>query len=176
MWGWLKSLWSSPQIARQDVNLEDAKLSWDAERRTLQLELEEQQRRLIALSRDLETLRSRAASDVQERVDSFVVKLMTEAAGPISQLLMQTHAIEKQGLPVAVRDVLVIANRLIRVFEDAGLTREGSIGDEQLFDADWHQPIGDGDFQKDEPVIVRFVGLSYAGQLLRSASVERKKD
>lgn len=176
MFGWLKLLWHRPTTVRKDASLEDAKLSWEAERRTLQLELEEQRQRLTTLTRDLEQLRGRATSDVQGQVNSLVVQLMTEASGPIAQLLLQAHAVEKQEQPVAARDVLVIAKRLIRVFENAGLTREGNVGDEEKFDPNRHQPIGDGELQKDDPVVIRFVGLSYASQLLRRASVERKKD
>jgi molecular chaperone GrpE (heat shock protein) len=86
----------------------------------------------------------------------------------------QAHLLEREGKPVAARDVLTVAKRLIRALEDEGLTLEGKTGETVAFDPNYHQPleVGPG-LTPGQPVVIRSPGISYAGRVLHRAGVRK---
>ncbi|MCI0464139.1 MAG: hypothetical protein L0Z62_44970 [Gemmataceae bacterium] len=137
---------------------------------TLRLELQERERLLAALKADLERLRRREEERIEQGVQAHRERFLTDSAGPVAQLLTQAHLLEVEGKPVQARDVLAVARRLVRLLEDEGLTPEGQVGSTVPFDPDRHEPAG-GELTAGQPVVVRFVGLTYRGKLLRKAGV-----
>jgi molecular chaperone GrpE (heat shock protein) len=77
-----------------------------------------------------------------------------------------------EGKPVQARDVLIVARRLVRVLEDAGLTLEGQVGETIQFDPNRHEPLqSQGGIMPGQAGVVRFVGVGFHGKLLRKAGV-----
>jgi molecular chaperone GrpE (heat shock protein) len=151
---------------------DDGALALRREAQTLRLELEESDRVLAALKADLERLRRGEEERVTAAVRAERERLLAEAAAPVAQLLTQAHLLEVEGKPVQARDVLTVARRLVRLLEDEGLTAEGRVGETVAFDPARHEPLG-GDFapQPGQPVVVRLVGMSWQGRVLRKAGV-----
>jgi molecular chaperone GrpE (heat shock protein) len=171
MAGWLNRL-----LGRDDRPADAERLlALEREVQDLRLQLEERTRQLSRLREERERDRSaeegRLAQGVQERVG----RLLAEAAGPVAQLLTQAHLLEADGRPVQARDVLAVARRLVRVLEDEGLTVEGRVGERAAFDPDRHAPLGGDTLTRGQAVVVRFVGVSYRGRLLRKAGVEKEQ-
>ncbi|HET92342.1 MAG TPA: hypothetical protein ENN99_16625 [Chloroflexi bacterium] len=147
-------------------------LDLEREVQHLRIELAEERERAARLRQVLERQRGDAEMHVSGRVEAQVEHLLTAAAAPVAQLLTQTHLVE-EGQPVAARDVLTVARRLVRVLEDIGLTVEGEIGERAPFDPDRQEPLSAAVLpQRGQPVVVRFVGVVYRGQVLRKAGVE----
>ncbi len=72
-----------------------------------------------------------------------------------------------------VKDVLVVAKRLIRALEDNGLTLTGNVGESVSFDSNLHDPLSDHiSLTPGVPVVVKFVGVSYQGKVICKAGVE----
>ena len=143
----------------------------------LRLELEEREQAVARLTEELERHRSGAGARVAESVQAQVERLLADGAGPVSQLHTQAHLLEVEGRPVQARDVLAVARRFVRLFEDAGLTLEGAVGERVTFDPDRHEPLSAAArIEPGRPVVVRFVGVAYQGQLLRKAGVEEAED
>ncbi len=150
----------------------EALLRERSEVQALRLELQERERMLATLKSDLERLRRGEQERIEEGVQAQRERFLTEAAGPVAQLLTQAHLLEVEGKPVEVRDVLAVARRLVRLLEDEGLTPEGQVGSTVPFDPDRHEPVG-GELTAGQPAVVRFVGLTCRGRRVRKAGVTR---
>jgi molecular chaperone GrpE (heat shock protein) len=122
----------------------------------------------------LERQRGGESARVAEAVQEQVERLLSDAAAPVTQLLTQAHLLEVEGKPVQAKDVLAVAKRLVRALEDNGLTLEGSVGETVPFDPNRHEPLsGDAALMPGEAVVVRFVGVSYQGRVIRKAGVAK---
>jgi molecular chaperone GrpE (heat shock protein) len=144
------------------------------EAQSLRLELSEREDLIAKLKEDLERQRDGAGARVDESVQAQVEQLLAGAAAPVSQLLTQAHLLEAEGRPVQARDVMAVAKRLVRIFEDNGLELVGSVGETAQFDPNQHEPLGaNASPAPGDRVVVRFVGVAYRGKLLRKASVEK---
>jgi molecular chaperone GrpE (heat shock protein) len=164
--------WLDTLLAR--LSPDEQLLALEREAQNLRLELEERDQLLANLHIELERQRSGASARVTESVQAQIEQLLTEAAAPVAQLLTQAHLLEVEGRPVQARDILAVAKRLVRAFEDHGLTLEGSVGQTVPFDPDRHEPLSGGAYpDPGQPVVVRFVGVAYRGKLLRKAGVEQ---
>jgi molecular chaperone GrpE (heat shock protein) len=88
--------------------------------------------------------------------------------------LTQAHLVEKEGKPVAARDILVVARRLVRVLEGHGLQIEGCAGERTAFDPNRHQFLAAAaaTATPDQPVVVRFPAALFQGKVLLKAGVE----
>jgi molecular chaperone GrpE (heat shock protein) len=144
----------------------------EREAQSLRLDLEEQERLAANLREELTHQRAVASARVAEAVQAQVAGLLSDAATPIAQLLTQAHLLEVEGKPVQAGDVLAVAKRLVRTLEDNGLDLEGQVGQRVSFDPNRHEPLSaDASPAPGQPVVVRFVGVAYQGQLLRKAGV-----
>jgi molecular chaperone GrpE (heat shock protein) len=151
---------------------EDGALALHREARTLRLELEERDRVIAALKADLERLRRGEGERVTAAIRAERAPLLAEAAAPVAQLLTQAHLLEVEGKPVQARDVLAVARRLVRLLEDEGLAPEGRVGETVAFDPDRHEALGGGFAPRPgQPAVVRLVGISWQGRVLRKAGV-----
>jgi molecular chaperone GrpE (heat shock protein) len=148
-------------------------LALEREAQDLRLKLEELERALANLKRELERQRSGAGEAVQAQME----RLLADAAAPVAQLLTQAHLLEVEGKPVQAKDVLAVAKRLVRALEGSGLTLADSVGQTVPFDPNRHEPLSAAFApQPGQSVVVRFVGVAYQGKLLRKAGVEKAGD
>lgn len=162
MWTWLQR-WRSPPV-------DERLLALKREIQQLRLELAERDRVTAQLRRQGEVEEGRVASAGEARRE----RLLSEAAAPVAQLLTQAHLLEVDGRPVQARDVLAVARRLVRLLEDEGLMLEGTVGQKVVFDPGRHDPLSaEALFTAGQPVIVRLVGVSYQGRILRKAGVDQ---
>jgi hypothetical protein len=143
------------------------------EAQDLRLHLDERGREAAALREALAHQRSDAVARAAEAVRAKVEQLLAEAAGPVAQLVTQGHLLEAEGKPVQARDVLAVARRLVRVLEDEGLAAEGHVGERVAFDLDRHAVLGGEVPAPGQTVVLRFVGITCRGRVLRKAGVER---
>ncbi|HYT94394.1 MAG TPA: hypothetical protein VEL76_37110 [Gemmataceae bacterium] len=161
------------QGTKFDAGLPDAL----SEAQALRLELQERDRIIAALKGDLERLRQRECEQLADTVQAERERFLTDAAGPVVQLLTQAHLLEVEGKPIHARDVLVVARQLLRLLKDEGLAVEGRVGETVAFDPDQHEPLGgDTALTPGQPTIVRIVGASYRGKVLRKAGVEATEE
>jgi molecular chaperone GrpE (heat shock protein) len=146
-------------------------LNTPRETQALPLELHERDRTIATLKADLERLRRGEGDRVNELVSARQQQLLADLAGPVAQLLTQGHLLEVEGRPVQARDVLAVARRLIRCLEDEGLAAQGRVGETVAFDPDRHEPLSGEVPQGGQPVVVRIVGITHRGKVLRKAGV-----
>ncbi len=174
MWTWLRRLFCGTEVAPECSASDKHVLMLKREIQALKLELEEREHLIGRLKADVERHRSGETQRVEAVVGEGWERMVTDAATPLTQLMTQAHLLEVTGKPVQAADVLSVAKRLMRVFENEGVGWEGTVGATLLFDSDRHEPLGtDGDLVSGEPVMVRFVGVRYREQVLRKARVER---
>jgi molecular chaperone GrpE (heat shock protein) len=149
------------------------------ETQRLRLQVEEYGRELKTLQEALERYEkgesARTAEAVRAQAERQAERLMAGLAAPVAQLLTQAHRLEIEGEPVQAKDVLAAVSRLVRALEGEGLQPEGRVGETAGFDPNRHEPLGgDAALTPGQQVIVRFVGVSYRGRLIRKAEVERR--
>lgn len=166
---WLKRWFSSPQ-----PETAGRVLALEREVQNLRLELQEREQAAARLQQDLERLRSGASTRLNQAVAAQLEQLLGDAASPVVQLVTQAHLLEVEGKPVQARDVLAVAKRLVRLLEDHGLILVGQVGQQVNFDPDQHEPLQTGaNPTTGQTVVIRFVGVTYQGKLLRKAGVIR---
>lgn len=170
----------SPATTESEVSLPGAiivdgdSVAASAEAQSLRVELLERDRLIQTLKQELERARSGEQERVHEIVEARLERLMSGAAAPVAQLLTQIHLFEAEGKPVQTKDVLAVAKRIVRALEDEGLSILSGVGETVAFDPNYHQPLGtQGPLAQSEKAVVRLVGISYRGKVLRKASVEK---
>lgn len=148
---------------------EERVLELERELQSLRLELAEQKRANEKLGFELERQRGGESARLAA---AQVEKLLAGAAAPVSQLLTQAHLLKVEGRPVQAGDILAVATRLVRALEDQGLKIEGSVGEKVEFDPNRHEVLSaEAEIRSGQAVIIRLVGVSYQGKLLRKTGV-----
>ena len=123
-----------------------------------------------------EAQRQRSAEEARltAAVRTQVEQFLTAAATPVAHVLTQAHLLEVDGKPIQAHYVLAVAKRLVRILQDHGLTLEGQVGEALAFDPNRHEPLStEAALQAGEAVVVKFVGVSYGGAVLKKAGVAR---
>lgn len=142
--------------------------------RSLQLELEEQKQANDRLKQDLLAQVDQSSHLNRQNEETWRENLILSAATPAAHLITQAHL--SKNKPVSAQDVLTTSRRLLRIFEDLGMTFEGEPGQEIAFDPQLHVPLQSGQqYQSGEPVRIRFVLIRYQGKILRKAQVDRSE-
>lgn len=139
---------------------DDAALHLQSEVQALRLELAERDQTIERLMNELSRARADALNGEAERLRAGI-------ATPLVQLATQSQI---DGVDAA--SVLAVARSLVRAAEDEGFELIGRVGQVEPYDPTRHEPLGDPTPSTGEPVVVRFVGLSYGGEMLRAAAVE----
>lgn len=141
--------------------------------RALQMELDARNQHIAHLTAEIERLKERQETIVEETVQSRIEALLGDLSGSASQVLTQSDLLESQGKPVQARDVLAVARRMVRVLERHGMTIEGQVGGQAAFDPNRHTLMNsDAAILPGAPVTIRFVAVSYRGKILHKALVE----
>ncbi len=135
----------------------------------LGLELAESREILVAQRSRLEEITSRENNRPAEDLKD----LFTGLAAPLSQLRMQASLLET-GKDITGRSVMALAGQVAALLESAGLEPVGVTGQEIPFDPQTCEPMASGgSFQPGEAVLVRFIGYTYQGPVVRKAIVDR---
>lgn len=150
---------------------DERRLAVESELQKIRLELAAYEKRLTELRDDLERYQTNESARTEAAIHARLELLLTEVAAPVAQLLTQAHPLEVESQPVQTKDVLAVAQRLVRVLEDEGLTLEGCVGETVSYDPNHHEPLSGATFATGQAVMVRSVGLAYRGKLLRKAGV-----
>lgn len=146
----------------------DVVLRLEREVQALRLELTERDAAIARLEADLQRERDAEGTRTHTRARAEVERLLAGSATPLVQLATQTQL---QGVDAA--SVLAVARALVRDFEDEGVEFVGRAGATEPYDPDRHEPVGDGPLpERGRPVVVRIVGLSCGGTVIRRAGVE----
>jgi len=152
----------------------DDVLNQNSELQRVKLELSEQDNLIRTLKGDLERMRNTEKERIAELLQAQMQKLMSNFAAPITQIATHTHLLEVEKKPLQSKDVLAVAKRMVKVLEDEGLTLLGGVNEIVPFDGNYHQPLTSQiRLQHGDRVVVRLAGASFAGRVLRKASVEK---
>lgn len=163
---WLRR---SPSTQPQD---NERSLALERQIQNLRLELAERNQLVDKLKQELERQRTSENDRITAAIQTQIEQLLTDAAAPVTQLLTQSRLLE-EGKSVHAKDVLAVAKRLIRTLEDNGLTLIGNVGETAPFDSNLHDPLSTStSLTPGLPIIVKFVGVSYQGKVIRKAGVE----
>lgn len=159
----------SPSTQSQE---DEQLLALERQIQNLQLELAERDQLVDKLKQELERQRNSESDRFTNAVQTQVEQMLTDTAAPVTQLLTQAHLLQ-EGKPVQAKDVLAVAKRLIRTLEDSGLTLTGNVGETVSFDSNLHEPLSvNTSLTPGVSVVVKFVGVSYQGKVIRKAGVE----
>lgn len=147
-------------------------LALERQIQNLRLELAERNQLADKLKQELERQRTSQSDRLTSAIQAQIEQMLTDAAAPVAQLLTQAYLLE-QGKSVQAKDVIVVAKRLIHSLEDNGLTLTGSLGETVSFDSNLHEELSTSTaLRQGIPVVVKFVGVSYQGKVIRKAGVE----
>jgi molecular chaperone GrpE (heat shock protein) len=170
MFSWFRK---KRQVEEKDKTLLDAQ----SELQSLRLEIQERDKTIANLKDDLNRERDGKTAQVKESTQAFIEKLIVEASTPVSQLLTQAHLLESEGKPIQAKDVISISKRFIHVFENAGMNIEGTLGEKVSFDPNYHNPLSiNSEIKGGDKVVIKLVGISYQGKVIRKAGVEKCQD
>ncbi len=147
----------------------------DSEKQSLRLTLAEQETLIRELKAQLaaaEKLEQDAANAATSRYQS---QLLKEAAGPVSQLMTQSHLLDA-GKTVAAKDIFAVANRLVAIFRSAGLQVDQSVGTETVYNPEHHTPLSSQvSIAPGDAVIIRFPAVFQDEIIIRKALVQPKE-
>lgn len=170
MFSWLRK---KRQVEKKDESLLDIQ----NELQSLRLEIQEKGKIITKLKDDLNRERDGKTAQVKELNQAFIEKIIADASTPISQILTQSYLLESEGKPIQAKDIISVSKRLIRVFENAGMNIEGTVGEKVSFDPNYHSPLStNSEIKAGDKVIIRLVGISYQGKIIRKAGVEKCQD
>jgi molecular chaperone GrpE (heat shock protein) len=173
---WLKRLLSGAKEPPREDN-DERTLAGERGAQELRLLLAERERELAQVKGELERRRGGQPAEVEAAVRARLERFFEDAAAPAAQLLTQAHLMKAEGKPVAAKDVLLVATRMVRALEDHGLVFESAVGETVPFDAERHAALSAAvSLKAGEPVVVRVVGVVYGGKRIRKAGVERCRD
>jgi molecular chaperone GrpE (heat shock protein) len=173
MWNWLQRWLKKPVQAEQILN-DERLLALEREVQGLRLELQERDRVVTNLKEEVERQRGAEEARLTEAVRMQAERLFADVATPVVQLLTQAHLLEVEGKPIQARDVLAVVKRVVRALEENGLTLEGNVGEAVAFDPNRHEPLrADISLTPGEQVVVKFVGASYHGKVIKKTGVAK---
>jgi len=166
MANWFKSLFRKEHETYQSDQLQ-------RDTQSLRSMLEDQDKVIAQLTRELQKLRSESEIRAQKSTQVLIEKFIADVSSSITKLNSQIFVVEEQNRPLNVREVLAVAKQFITIFQKYGLRLEGYVGEITPFNPDHHSSLSkDVPIDQEEPVVVRFVGVAYRGKLLRKAGVE----
>jgi len=174
MWLWRRGWLGKTGGVEEQAHADDRVLTLEREIQSLRLELAEQHQLAANLKGEVQRQRSAEEARLSAAVRTQVEQFLTTVATPVAHVLTQAHLLEVDGKPIQAQDVLAVARRLVRSLEDHGLTLEGKVGETLAFDPNRHEPLSAAAMpQPGETVVVKFVGASYGGTVLKKAGVAR---
>jgi molecular chaperone GrpE (heat shock protein) len=169
---WLSRLFKSAPKDDESERSENAPLEAERQLQLLRLELQDAQAVIERLNSEIERLRRASQVASGEHTAARLRALYNDLAAPVTQLHTLQHLVEAQDKPVQSRDILAIVQRLLSHLQEHHLVLEGQIGQQTFYDPDRHHPLSAYQTpQPGQPVTIRFVGVSYQGEILQKAGV-----
>ena len=142
--------------------------------KTQQLELQEQQKQVILLRQELDRLRQNQKGLLKESSDILLEGLYSQLAPAIVQLITQDYLVMDQNKTIDAKEILKVDERLISSLVQNGLEVYEQPGQQVSFDPNSHSALSTANApQPGQAVIIRFVGLSFHGKIIRKAGVEK---
>lgn len=137
------------------------------------LELAERDRLVEWLRGELARARDAADDDVRRQARADVERLVEAIGAPLAQVVTLEHLHRTGSAEVQVADAIGVGTRLVRSLAREGVETVGTVGAVEPFDPDRHDPLSASVVARaGQQVVVRVVGLSYLGRVLRKAGVE----
>ncbi|GEC08531.1 hypothetical protein SSP24_61860 [Streptomyces spinoverrucosus] len=151
----------------------DETLRLRSELRQARLEIAERDRTVERLRAELARARAGAEEGALQRTRADLEQLVTTIGSPLVQLSTQAHLHRSGTAQLRTGDVVEVGTRLLRLLRDVGVDTVGEPGAAQPFDPDLHEPLSATVAPAPgEPVLVRVVGLSCDGRIVRKAGVD----
>ncbi|WP_168801704.1 nucleotide exchange factor GrpE [Glycomyces buryatensis] len=145
----------------------------ESELQRARLELEDRDLRIARMRSEAAAVRDRVGDEIKRQSRESTERIVGAMAVPLTQFLMQAHLHDSGTAEVKVDDVVEVGRRLMRVLRGAGIDQVGTIGAPEPFDPDRHDPLSTSQTpEPGRPVVVRVVGLSFQGRVLRKAGIE----
>jgi molecular chaperone GrpE (heat shock protein) len=158
----------------QPVEENGSALQAESEAAALRLDLNEAKKQIEALARELAVERSARADAVDAAAAARLEPVLADLSTVMAQLAVQSHLID-EGKPVGAKDVMALAQKLVRTLEKLGLVSFGAPGEETTFDPALHQVLGGGSPSIDAIVVIRMPGYRLGKKTLQKAMVEAGK-
>lgn len=153
---------SDEQVLRLERQLREARL-----------EMAQRDRSIERLRAEVGRVRDAAGEDARERGQANVERLVVVIGAPLVQFMTQAHLHRTGTHEVRVGDVLDVATRLVRSLREVGVDMVGNVDEAEPYDPDRHDPLSTlAAPMAGEAIVVRMVGLSYHGRVVRKAGVE----
>jgi len=165
-----------PQSAPSELSATRERLMQsERELQAMRLELEEKERALRSAQHDLGVQQKQMESALAAMTQARTEQMFSELAAPVAQIVTQSYLFATENKLLQPKDVIAAAKRIVACLKNHGLQLEGEVGEICGFDGDLHEPLSlDESVQAKEPVMVRMVGISYQGKILRRAAVTRQ--
>jgi molecular chaperone GrpE (heat shock protein) len=152
---------------------DEAVLRLESELQQARLEIQERNRAIERLRSEAASARERADAEAERLAEARIERLVSSMAVPLTQFATQAHLHGTGTADIQVGSVIEVGTRLLRVLSGVGVESVGSIGATEAFDPDRHDPLSDAPApEPGRPVVVRMVGLSLHGKVLRKAGIE----
>lgn len=171
MLGFLKSLFCPPEAPVNSCT--ERVLELEALAQSLNLEVAERDKQIQILKQELERFQSKQDSTINSVVSNEIESLIADMAPGIAQIVTQQHLLNVESKPLQAKDVIAVAMRLVRGFEEHGMILEGSIGENVEFDPNKHELVSMGESEQEEGqmVIVRMPAVTFQGRVLKKMAV-----
>lgn len=138
----------------------------------LELDLRQKGDEIAALREEYERLRQQGERERDSAASAGFDALARRLAPLLSQLATMESMVYSEHAP-RIEDVFKLFDMLERVLIENGLVRIGKVGEETVFDSQFHQRIGGAEVDDGDRVRVRFIGYRLGENVLLKAMVSR---
>lgn len=136
------------------------------------MELEQRSELVDRLRAEVERSRAGSENAARQQSDADLHRLVAAIGAPLVQWHTQAHLHRSGSAAISVDDALDVGARLVRLFGEFGVQTTGAIGEVVPFDPDRHDPLSAAAIAPSRPVVIRVVGLSCRGRMVRKAAVD----
>jgi molecular chaperone GrpE (heat shock protein) len=154
------------------TDLRERLMKSECELQSLRLELEEKERSLRSAQHELDVRHKQMESASSAMTNARTEQLFAELAGPVASFITQSYLFGTDNKQLELKDVIALGKRFVSCLKNHGLQIEGKVGETFEYNSNLHEPLSLGEIieERDE-VMVRIVGISYQGKILRRAGV-----
>ena len=139
---------------------------------SLELDLRQKDGEIAALREEYERLRQQGERERDSAVSAGFDALARRLAPLLSQLATMEAMAGGEYAP-RIEDVLKLFDMLEKVLVENGIARIGKVGEETIFDSQFHQRIGGAEVDDGDRIRVRFIGYRLGENVLLKAMVSR---
>ena len=162
-----------------------AKLAWRVAQNTsgsdlatrvavLEMDLQDRDREIQRLRQEYGLQQQQSEQRTSEAA-SLGLEALVRKLAPLFSQLSTMQAIQAEGRPLRVEDVLKLFGKVEQPFKEQGLEIIGAAGEETAFDSRRHQQMSGQGLEEGDRVKIRFPGYQLNGTLLLKAMVSLVK-